>query len=175
MRLVLDACVLFPEAVRGALLSYARAGGFTPLWSDRIAEEWARAAGRVLGPEGEAAARAEAARMTAVFPAGRVAGWEAHADPAGLPDAADAHVMAAAVAGGADGIVTFNIRDFPLRAMAARGLARLHPDEFLRIEWAPGGMLHAALERLGYGASLAQRLKKSGLPRLAKALRQAAD
>jgi predicted nucleic acid-binding protein len=171
MRLVLDACVLFPEVVRAALLSYARAGGFAPLWSGRILEEWARAAGRTQGSAVEIAARAEAAAMDAAFPDARVEGWEPLADPAGLPDPADAHVLAAAVAGRADGIVTFNIRDFPLRAMAARGLARLHPDGFLRAEWAPGGRLGAALERLGHGERLAPMLKKSGMPRLAKALR----
>jgi hypothetical protein len=171
MRLVLDACVLFPEVVRGALLSYARAGGFEPLWSERILEEWARAAGRAMGPAAEAAARAEAAAMDAAFPGARIEGWEAHADAAGLPDPADAHVLGAAAAGEAEGVVTFNIRDFPLRAMEARKLARLHPDGFLRTEWAPGGSLYAALDRLGYGPSLAARLKKGGLPRLAKAVR----
>ncbi|PIY73816.1 MAG: PIN domain-containing protein, partial [Rhodobacterales bacterium CG_4_10_14_0_8_um_filter_70_9] len=35
MRLVLDACVLFPDTVRALLLDHAAAGGFTPLWSDR--------------------------------------------------------------------------------------------------------------------------------------------
>jgi hypothetical protein len=171
MRLTLDACVLFPEVVRGALLSYARAGGFAPSWSARILEEWARAAGRTQGPAAEAAARAEAAAMDAAFPGARVDGWEQLEDAAGLPDPADAHVLAAAQAGGAEGVVTFNIRDFPLRIMQARGLARLHPDGFLRTEWAPGGPLDAALARLGHGARLAPMLKKAGLPRLAKALR----
>jgi predicted nucleic acid-binding protein len=173
MRLLLDACVLFPETARAALLSYARAGGFAPLWSDRILEEWARAAGRRMGPEAETAARAEAAAMNAIFPDAMVSSWAAHPDDAGLPDAADAHVIAAAVAGGADGIVTFNTRDFPLRTLGARGLARLHPDEFLRLEWTPGGALDRALRATGYGPELAQRLKKSGMPRLAKALRAA--
>jgi hypothetical protein len=88
-----------------------------------------------------------------------------------LPDPADAHVLAAARAGAADGVVTFNIRDFPLRVMAAHGLARLHPDAFLRVEWTPGGALDAALAGMGYGEDLPRRLKRAGLPRLAKALR----
>ncbi|MFN3614545.1 MAG: PIN domain-containing protein, partial [Rubrimonas sp.] len=146
-----------------------------PLWSDRILEEWARAAGRRMGPEAEAAARTEAAAMNAAFPLAMIAHWPAHHDAAGLPDAADAHVLAAAVAGGADGIVTFNTRDFPLRALGARGLARLHPDEFLRLEWRAGGPLDAALRATGYGAELPRRLKKAGMPRLAKALRTSAQ
>jgi hypothetical protein len=173
VRLLLDACVLFPRALRAALLGYAEAGGFTPLWSDRIAEEWARAALRTQGPAAEAEARAARLKMRLRFPGGEIAGWEALADPAGLPDPADAHVIAAARAGRADGIVTLNTRDFPLRAMAAAGLARLDPDGFLRAEWAPGGavdrVLDAVLAEHAAGADPRAFLKKAGLPRLAKA------
>lgn len=166
MRLLLDACVLFPAGVRALLLAHADAGGFTPLWSDRIAEEWARAAERQTG-EG-AAARIEAALMAARRPGALVTGWQAHADIAGLPDAADAHVIAAAVAGRADGIVSFNTRDFPLRVLGALGLARLHPDDFLRLEYAPGGAIDAALDRIE-APDLRRWLKRAGLPRLGKA------
>jgi hypothetical protein len=176
VRLVLDACVLFPTVVRGVLLDYAARGGFAPLWSDRILGEWARAAERRLGPEGAMAARAAAARMADRFPGALVTGWEWLSDPAGLPDPADAHVIAAARAAGADGIVTFNARDFPLRAMGAAALARLHPDAFLAAEFAPGGAVDAALDAAEAAAPEAMRgpafrgyLKKAGLPRLAKA------
>jgi predicted nucleic acid-binding protein len=170
MRLVLDACVLFPDGVRGVLLAYARQGGFTPLWSDRIVGEWARAAERRMGTG--AAALAAAARMRDEFSGGVVTGWEALAEIPGLPDPADAHVIAAAMAGAAEGIVTFNTRDFPLRVMASAGLARLHPDTFLRAEWRPGGALDAALDLVAAGAEthdFRSWLKRAGLPRLAKA------
>jgi hypothetical protein len=105
-----------------------------------------------------------------------VTGWEALEDPAGLPDAADAHVIAAARTGGADGVLTFNIQDFPLRAMAAAGLARLHPDAFLRAEWTKGGAVDRALDAAEAaapppmrGAGFRPYLKKAGLPRLGKA------
>ena len=61
MRVALDACVLFPTVLREMLLGAAAAGGFAPVWSARILEEWARATRRL--PEGaEAVARAEIAR-----------------------------------------------------------------------------------------------------------------
>jgi hypothetical protein len=174
MRLVLDACVLFPRALRGVLLRYAEAGGFAPLWSSRIAEEWARAALRAQGPAGEAEARGAADLMRARFPGGEVTGWEAFETPEGLPDPADAHVIAAARAGGADGVLTLNTRDFPLRAMGAAGLARLDPDAFLRAEFAPGGAVARAVaaELAEHAADAEPRrfLKKAGLPRLAKAM-----
>lgn len=171
MRLVLDACVLFPPTLRRLLLAHAGAGGFAPLWSARILGEWARAAERVHGAGAAGEARAAAEAMAARFPEAEVAGWEIHEDPEGLPDPADAHVIAAARAAGADGIVTLDIRHFPLRVLGAHGLARLHPDDFLRLEWRPGGPLDAALDALAAekGEGLRAALKKAGLPRLGKA------
>jgi hypothetical protein len=176
MRLVLDACVLFPEVMRGVLLGYAAAGGFAPLWSARILEEWRLALARQRGPEAAAEGATAAALMEARFPDALVTGWEPLEDPAGLPDPADAHVIAAARAGGADGVVTLNIRDFPLRAMGAAGLARLHPDGFLVGEYEPGGALDAVLDEVERAAPEQVRgdgfrryLKRGGLPRLAKA------
>lgn len=174
MRLVLDACVLFPDRLRRVLIAYAEVGGFAPLWSDRILGEWARAAEARLGPVEAGLARAAAEALGRRFPQARVTGWEALEDPAGLPDPADAHVIAAARAGGADGIVTLNTRDFPLRALGAHGLARLEPDGFLRADYAPGGALAAALAAVEAEAAtpdFPKWIKKAGLPRLAKALR----
>ena len=51
MRFVLDTCVLFPTVMREMLLGAANITGWTPLWSGRILEEWARAA-RKIGPIG---------------------------------------------------------------------------------------------------------------------------
>lgn len=176
MRLVLDACVLFPEGMRAVLLGYAAAGGFAPLWSDRIIGEWLRAVARQRGPEAAAAAGVAARLMDERFPQARVIGWEALEDASGLPDAADAHVIAAGRAGRADGVLTLNIRDFPLRAMGAAGLARLHPDAFLVAEYHPGGSLDAVLDAVeaeapptARGAGFRTYLKRAWLPRLAKA------
>ncbi|MEY8839658.1 PIN domain-containing protein, partial [Cribrihabitans sp. XS_ASV171] len=67
MKAVLDTCVIYPTVMREMLLGAARLGHFTPLWSARILEEWARAAVK-LGPEGEAQARAEIALTRAAWP-----------------------------------------------------------------------------------------------------------
>ena len=46
-------------------------------------------------------------------------------------DPKDRHVLAAAVHGGADTIVTFNLKDFPDDAIAPHGIKIVHPDRFL--------------------------------------------
>lgn len=175
MRLFLDACVLYPAATREILLNYAKAGGFAPLWSARVLEEWARAAAAKMGPEDEARARGDAALMAAWFPGGEATGYEALEGETWSPDPADAHVIAAAVAGEAEAICTFNIRDFPLKSLRAHGLGRLHPDEFLAGAFARDGQrLEAALAPLAAIAASRDTpfrvfLKRAALPRLGKA------
>jgi len=43
----------------------------------------------------------------------------------------DRHVLAAAVAGGAEALVTANLRDFPPAACDPLGVEAVHPDDFL--------------------------------------------
>ena len=46
MRVLLDTCVIYPSILRSILLGAAKKGLFVPLWSERIIEEWRRAAER---------------------------------------------------------------------------------------------------------------------------------
>jgi hypothetical protein len=48
-----------------------------------------------------------------------------------LPDPNDRHVVAAAIKGRADAIVTFNLKDFPATALAPFNLEAIHPDDFI--------------------------------------------
>ena len=175
MKLLLDACVLFPMVTREILTAYARAGGFQPLWSARIVEEWARSAASKLGPEEEIRARGDAALMAAWFPAARVDGWENRVGEVWSPDPADVHVVAAALAGEADAIVTFNIRDFPLKSLRPHGIARLHPDEYLAVALRGGDKRLAdvlaplAAQAEARGAGFRAFLKRGAMPRLGKA------
>lgn len=177
MKGLLDANVLYPTVLREILLAVAGRGAFTPLWSPRILEEWALAARR-LEPAGEAIARGEIARLTAKWPKASVTPREGDLARLWLPDPADVHVLAAAIAGHADLIVTMNARDFPRNVLAEEGISRADPDTFLLglFKAQPGlvrdaaDAVHAEAERLS-GQPLDQRLllKRARLPRLAKA------
>ena len=48
-----------------------------------------------------------------------------------LPDPDDRHVLAAAIAGNADVVVTLNMKDFPTERLARYGIEAQHPDTFL--------------------------------------------
>ncbi|MCB2110374.1 MAG: PIN domain-containing protein [Defluviimonas sp.] len=178
MKALLDACVLYPTVLRQILTGVAGAGLFCPLWSERILEEWARAT-RKLGPGAEDLARGEIAALRAAFPAASVAVEPGLERRLWLPDPDDIHVLAAAVAGGADLIITFNARDFPRGALAEEGLRREDPDQFLRALFrnAPERVaavveqVRAEAERLsGVPQPVRALLKRARLPRLGKAL-----
>ena len=52
-------------------------------------------------------------------------------NPIGSPDPDDRHVVAAAIVGHANAIVTFNTKDFPATVLQPYGIEVLHPDEFM--------------------------------------------
>jgi len=60
-----------------------------------------------------------------------VTGYEELIDGLHLPDPDDRHVLAAAIRGRADVIVTCNLKDFPAGALKSYGIEAQHPDEFL--------------------------------------------
>lgn len=178
MKIVLDTCVLYPTVMREMLLGAAKLGHYTPIWSARILEEWARAAIK-LGPGGEAQARGEIALLRAAWPGAEVPPAPGIEARLWLPDPADLHVLAIAVASSADAVLTVNRQDFPKNILAEEGLDRLEPDGFLHDLWQkdPDGLaavgaqvLARANELAGGGWDIRGLMKKARLPRLGKAL-----
>ncbi|PVA11488.1 PIN domain-containing protein [Pelagivirga sediminicola] len=178
MKVLLDTCVIYPTVMRQMLLGATRGGAYTPLWSARIIGEWQRAAAR-LGPDGIAQAGAEAALMGAAWPEAEVTWPPSLEARLWLPDPADVHVLAAAIAGSADMIVTLNAKDFPRQILAEEGLSRSDPDALLHGIWQAqpemmaqlGADVLAEARRLSADDwTLRALLKKARLPRLAKAL-----
>lgn len=178
MKAVLDTCVIYPTVMREMLLGAAKLGHFTPIWSTRILEEWARAA-RKLGPEGEAQARAEIALVQSHWPDAARQSAPGLEQRLWLPDAADIHVLATAITSSADLIVTVNAKDFPRNILAEEGLERRDPDSLLKGFHAtdPDGMTNLAMRVLfeanrlsGDQWTLRSLMKKARLPKLGKAL-----
>ncbi|WP_068116856.1 RSP_2648 family PIN domain-containing protein [Tropicimonas marinistellae] len=178
MRVLIDACVLYPTVMREVVLGAARQGLFQPLWSERLLEEWARAAAR-RGPVDEVQARGEVALVRAAWPEACVTPRAGDMARIWLPDPNDVHVLAAAIAGSADLILTSNAKDFPRNVLREEGLDRRDPDGFLHDLWLahPEKVAAAAREVLLQAQQMDDvphemrpLLKKARLPRLAKAL-----
>lgn len=178
MKVLLDTCVIYPTVMREMILGVAGAGAFVPLWSERIIAEWVHATAK-LGPDAQAQATGEAALMAAKWPEAGVAWPPSLEARLWLPDPADRHVLAAAIAGSADGILTLNARDFPRGVLAEEGLWRADPDGFLHGIWQAqpdlvaevGQGVLAKARRLSESQwEMRPLLKKARLPRLAKAL-----
>lgn len=178
MRAVLDACVLYPTVLRELLLGVAAKGLYEPRWSERILREWVLATAK-LGPLAQAQAEGDAALARAAFPRALLCEEPQIEARLTLPDANDLHVLAVAIAGHADAIVTFNAMDFPRPVLAEEGIARRDPDGFLWELWsrhpaevgAVVASVHAkAQEIAGKPLALRALLKKAQLWRLAKAI-----
>jgi len=177
MRAMLDACVLYPTVMREVLMGCAAVGLFEPRWSDRILEEWARAAAK-LGPGEEVVARGEVAALVAAWPGATVPVAHGLAERLWLPDRNDIHVLAAAIGGSCDLIVTMNAKDFPRDILAEEGLMRVDPDGFLlglrerdpaQVDRVIDGVVATATRLSGESWDARRLMKKARLNRLGKA------
>jgi PIN domain len=180
---LLDANVLYPAPLRDLLLQLAFVGLFQPRWSADIEAEWTRNLVQNR-PELAAAIEATQAVMRRAMPDALVTGYADRMPGLSLPDPDDRHVVAAALVGEADVIVTFNLKDFPAETLAPLGLEACHPDVFIHtlIAAAPLIVLSAVTVILGRltrppvsGAVYLQTMQGLGLPQTAAFLRQHAD
>jgi predicted nucleic acid-binding protein len=126
-----DACVLVPAQLRDFLLRLAMTGLFRAKWSADIHEEWMRTVLR-LRPE---LRRQDLERVRVLMDAHAldsvVTEYKDLVPAITLPDPGDRHVLAAAIKGRADVIVTFNLKHFPEVMLAKWGIEAQHPDEFV--------------------------------------------
>lgn len=178
---VLDANTLYPAPLRDLLLSLAVDGLYHARWTARIHEEWVRNLARNR-PELEVQLGPLVELMNRSVPDCLVENYEGLIAGLVLPDPDDRHVLAAAIAGHADAIVTFNLKDFPADALDAHQIEAIHPDDFVlnQLELRPYEALAAVKKmraRLSRppqtAAELIATLERSGLPASATHLRQA--
>lgn len=128
---MLDACVLYPAPLRDVLLSLGRAGRHHARWTNQIHNEWTRnLRAQRLEITDDKLNRARDL-MNMAIPDCLIENYEVLIDKIHLPDPDDRHVVAAAVFGHADAIVTFNLKDFPAAVLNAYNIEAQHPDDFI--------------------------------------------
>jgi hypothetical protein len=177
---ILDACVLYSARLRSFLMYLAMSDLLWARWTHRIHEEWMRS---VLENHPHLTRdKLERTRelmdrhaLDAV-----VTDYEDLIEDLTLPDPGDRHVLAAAIRGGADAIVTFNLADFPGEILGKFGIVALHPDDLL------GRLINLDIETVCEAArddrfslknppkspeEYLDGLEKAGIPRTAAALR----
>lgn len=104
---------------------------FRARWSDKIHDEWTR---NVLKQRPDLSAKdLERTRflMNAHVRDSLISGFDYLIPSIALPDQDDRHVVAAAIHGGANLIVTFNLKDFPAEQLNPYHLTAQHPDDFI--------------------------------------------
>lgn len=182
---LLDACVLFPLAMTDALMSLATAGLFAAKWTTAIESEWIDAL-EERRPDLKGKLNVRREQMRQAVPDWEVseAAWKACAGGLKLPDPNDVHVLAAALAGHADCIVTANLKDFPREAVDPFGIEVIHPDQFIVSQWDLDQLVTvAAFKRMrarwkkpeATAEDFAAAMERGGLPVTAQRLREAAE
>lgn len=158
---VLDACVLYSIAVTDALMSLATAGLYAAKWTVEIEHEWIRAL-ETARPDLSGKLDVRRDSMRAAIPDWEVpsAHWRRLDLAVELPDPNDAHVLAAAVAGHADCIVTENLRDFPADILSAFEIEAIDPDSFIVHQWD----LHPVVAIAAFKRMRARRKKPESTP-----------
>lgn len=177
---VLDACVLVPNALCDTLLRFAEQGFYRPLWSEQILCETAYVIKKVHPDLEISRINNRLQRMRDTFDDALVENWPEVSAGLDLPDNDDRHVLAAAIAGSAQSIVTFNLKDFPSNRLEPHGVEARNPDEFLldQLDLHPG----LAIQTLTTQAAdlsnpptdifgLLNRLDRCGVPRFADEVR----
>ncbi len=144
----LDTCVLFPANLRGVIRTIAEVGICQIRWSPDVLDEWKQTdikKSPVDVSKAKVGANYLLGIMKDAFPDAMVErSYDAHMISA-MPNAEeDRHVLAAAIASGADVWVTANLKDFRVPAGFCYTDVQ-HQDEFLRypLELAPQEFFHA--------------------------------
>ena len=131
--ILLDACVLYSFSLRDILIRLAITGLYIPKWTDKIHEEWSRALlknntnisveknerVKFLMNQAMPDACIEETLFSGLIPI------------LSIPDPNDRHVLAAAIIGKCNYILTFNLKDFPNRSLEKYGIYAISPDHFL--------------------------------------------
>lgn len=132
MRVFVDAHVLFPFSVMDLMLALTEDAVHELVWSERLLAEWERV---IVREQRRSAASAAAVTGTIRQFFADCEVYEAEyvhlvdLMPGGDPD--DRHHAAAAIAGSAGALITWNLDDFPAGELAERGLRVVDPDSYL--------------------------------------------
>lgn len=174
-----DTNVLYGAFLNDLTLEMADRGLFRPLWSADVMQELRRNLQRAV--EDATLVEKRIGTMEEYFPDAMVTGYEdLVANMTNEPK--DRHVLAAAVRGGAEVLVTFNVKDFPSDAVTPFDVEVVHPDDFLldQLDLHHGATIRSIYQLVDNYQSPAMTIEdlllaltRAGVPRFAEAVRNA--
>jgi hypothetical protein len=157
---VVDANVFYSQYQRNVFMTLAVERLFKLHWTDEIEAEWLNALQRNRPDLGAERLQRTAQAMKNALPDARLSDYRQFESLFALTDPKDRHVAAAAVKCAPCTLVTWNLRHFNGRELAACGVAMSNPDDFLcRIFAADPTLAFAATVR-----SYSFAKKRSGTP-----------
>ncbi|QHC57644.1 PIN domain-containing protein [Rathayibacter sp. VKM Ac-2760] len=176
-----DTNVLYGALLNDFVLELADRGLFRPLWSKDVLFELAK--NLVKNGEDPVLVEKRVGTMERCFADAMVTGYD-DLVPTMTNDEKDRHVLAAAVRGGAEVLVTFNTKDFPPGSVEPFDLEILHPDVFLldQLDLYRAPTLRALVELVeGYDSpamtvdDFLLALARAGVPQFVAAVRSKLD
>jgi PIN domain len=129
--IIYDACVLYPAPLRDLLMELALTDLVRAHWTEDIQSEWIEN----LLAKCPYLSRSRLERTTCLMNKyvrdSLIKNYHYLIPDLTLPDHDDLHVLAAAIHGEINAIVTFNLKDFPLNILSQYNIIAEHPDRFI--------------------------------------------
>jgi predicted nucleic acid-binding protein len=126
-----DANVLYPFFLRDLLIQLALEDMFRARWTEKINEEWSSKLIQKKPDISQQTINNTIEKMNKAVPDSLIRNFESLINSVNLPDSNDRHVLAAAIKGKAQVIVTYNKKDFPIHELNKYDIEAQSPDEFL--------------------------------------------
>ncbi len=176
-----DACVLYSMPLSDLVMNLVETGLFRAKWTEAIHQEWIESLLKNRTDLSRSKLERRRDNMNLHAEGCLVTNYEDLIPSLRLPDPNDRHVLAAAIRGRADVIVTNNLADFPSDTLKGFGIEAQHPDQFIAhlLSLSPGAVYTAAKR---HRESLRLRpktvdeylatLQAAGLPQTVAGLRQ---
>lgn len=176
LRALCDANVLYPVYLRDVIAESGMSGLFRPLWNNHILDETQQALSRTLPRARQNFPRIRTLLRT-TLPDSFVEVSPATPHDFGCSDPDDNLIVAAAIAGKADVLMTFNTRHFPPDLFEKLGIRLEDPDRFLTGIFSEneelaaltiGNLLASYINADINPEMLAERLETAGCPALSR-------
>lgn len=125
-----DSSVFYSAPVRDLFIELAATDIYRAKWTEQIHEEWIENLLRKRPDLKRSSLEKTKRLLNESTEDCIVEDYEDLISSLELPDPNDRHVLAAAIKGEAQIIVTYNLKDFPMKILNKFGIEAQHPDEF---------------------------------------------